>query len=90
MSHRIIKPTRISLFDALHLGVISSNWGFFLLIFDVDDTSTHKFLESVYSIHIVLREVGCSLHHYHKIGKRREKYELIPLPVSRESLRRKS
>lgn len=86
MSHHTIKPRRI-LFDTLHLGVISSNCVFFLLlIFDVDNASTHKFLESVYSVHIVLREVGCSLQHYNKIGKRREKYELTPLPVSRERL----
>lgn len=38
-----------------------------------------RFFESVYSIHMVLREVRCSLHHYSKIGKRIERYELTSL-----------
>lgn len=83
MSHCIIKPRRISLFDALHLGVISSNC--FFLVSDVGNSSSHKILESAYSIHMVLREVGCSLHHYNRIGKRIERYELTPLLVPRES-----
>lgn len=82
MSHCIIKPRRISLSDALHLGVISRDC--FVLIFDVGNSSSHKFLESVCNIYTVLREVGCSLHHCNKIGKRIERYELTPQLVPRE------
>lgn len=48
------------------------------------DSSIHRFLESVNGMHMVLREVWCSLHHYSKIGKRIERYEITPLLVPRE------
>ena len=50
----------------------------------MDDSSIHKFLESVYGMHMVLREVRYSLHHYSKIGKRIERYEITPLLVPGE------
>lgn len=82
MSHCIIKPGRISLSDAFHLGVISSDC--FVLIFDLGNPSSPRISESVYSIYMVLREVGCSLHHYNKIGQRIERHELTPPLVPRE------
>lgn len=47
----------------------------------MDNTRIHEFLESVYSIHMLLKEVGC-LHHEN--GKRIVRYELTTLPIPME------